>query len=470
MQIDYYKELADVCRGSYYAFVRHFWHTVIKEPPVFNWHIKYLCDEIQAGMERIFAGKPKEYDLLTNISPGTTKSTLFSVFLTPWAWTRMPHCRVIGASYTDALALDLSGKSRQCVEHALYRRTFPNITLSKDTNSKSHWANNQGGERYAVATEGSVTGKHGHVIIIDDPIDPKGVRSKADLDSTLTWCKETIPSRKVDKEIAMTMVVMQRLHQNDPSEFYLSQPDVKHICLPGVLTDKVKPAHLRDFYVDGLFDPVRLSPKALTSLETALGQFGYSGQILQNPIPLGGGMFKVDRFHVVPYPPGYNEFVRIVRYWDRAATANGGDYTVGVLMGKHKNGSYWVLDIVRGQWSTDAREKVIHETAKRDGRRVYIGLEREPGSAGIDSVKETIKMLAGFNVEANPVSGKKEIRADTFSVQVNANNVYIVDGGYVKPYFEELAFFPNGKNDDQVDASSGAFQLLARNKTRLGVL
>jgi phage terminase large subunit-like protein len=53
---------------------------------------------------------------------------------------------------------------------------------------------------------------------------------------------------------------------------------------------------------------------------------------------------------------------------------------------------------------------------------------------------------------------------------VNANNVYIVDGGYVKPYFDELAFFPNGKNDDQVDASSGAFQLLARNKTRLGVL
>lgn len=472
MQLDYYQLLASTCRDSYYEFVKHFWHTICKDPPVFNWHIKYLCDEIQEAIERIFRREQNPHDLLVNIAPGTTKSTLFSVMLTPWAWTRMPHLRMIGASYTDALALDLSGKSRQVVESPLYQRTFPEIQLSKDTNSKSHWANTKGGDRYAVAVGGSVTGMHAHVIVIDDPINPREVRSKADLETANLWCKETISSRKVDKEITTTMVVMQRLHQNDPSELYISRgaERVKHVCLPGELTSKIKPDYLRDRYIGGLFDPVRLSRPVLDRMLTEMGQFGYAGQILQDPIPLGGGMFKSDRIHLLQYPPGIDSFKKIVRFWDRACTKNGGDWSVGVKMGLHVDGSYWILDIARGQWSTEERERQIVATAARDGKSVRIGIEQEPGSAGVDSAKDTVKRLAGYNVQAYKASGKKEIRADTFSVQVNAGNVYMVNGGYTKEYLEELAFFPNGKHDDQVDASSGAFSMLDKNKIRLGAL
>lgn len=472
MQVDYYQLLASTCRDSYYEFVKHFWHTICKDPPVFNWHIKFLCDEIQEACERIFRREPNPHDLLVNIAPGTTKSTLFSVMLTPWAWTRMPHFRFIGASYTDALALDLSGKSRQVVESPLYQRTFPEIRLSKDTNSKSHWANTQGGDRYAVAVGGSVTGMHAHAIVIDDPINPREVRSKADLETANLWCKETISSRKVDKEITTTMVVMQRLHQNDPSELYISRgaERVKHVCLPGELTPKVYPEYLRDRYVGGLFDPVRLSRPVLDRMLTEMGQFGYSGQILQDPIPLGGGMFKSDRIHLMQYPPGIDSFKKIVRFWDRACTKNGGDWSVGVKMGLHVDGSYWILDIARGQWSTEERERQIVATAARDGKSVRIGIEQEPGSAGVDSAKDTVKRLTGYLVQAQKASGKKEIRADTFSVQVNAGNVYMVNGAYVKDYLEELAFFPNGKHDDQVDASSGAFSMLDKTKVRLGAL
>lgn len=469
MQFNYYELLTSTCRDSYFEFVKNFWGTIVRDPLVLNWHIKYLCDEIQEALERVFRGEDSLNDLLVNIAPGTSKSTLFSVMLTPWAWTRMPHFRMIGASYTDALALDLSGKSRQIVESPLYQRTFPEIRLSKDTNSKSHWQNTRGGDRYAVAVGGSVTGMHAHGIVIDDPIDPKGVRSKADLETANIWCKETISSRKVNKDLTPTFVVMQRLHQNDPSELYIAR-GVRHICVPGEDTPKIHPPELRDKYQNGLFDPIRLSRSILSRMQMELGQFGYSGQILQDPIPLGGGMFKPEKMNEVEYALGAEQFKRIVRYWDKSATKGGGDYSVGVKMGLHKDGSYWILDIVRGQWSTDERERKIVETAARDGKSVRIGMEREPGSSGIDSVKDSIKRLSGYIVTANPVSGKKEIRADTFSVQVNAGNVYIVKGAYVKPYFEELAFFPNGKNDDQVDASSGAFQMLEKTKTQLGVL
>lgn len=469
MRFDYYGLLASTCRLSYFEFVKHFWGTIVRDPLVLNWHIKYLCDEIQASLERVFRGEPCESDVLINIAPGTSKSTLFSVMLTPWAWTRMPHFRMIGASYTDALALDLSGKSRQIVESPLYQKTFPDVVLSKDTNSKSHWKNTKGGDRYAVAVGGSVTGMHAHCIVIDDPIDPRGVRSKADLETANIWCKETISSRKVNKELTPTFVVMQRLHQNDPSELYIAR-GVRHICVPGEETEKIFPPSLRSNYKNGLFDPVRLSRPVLEKMKSELGQFGYSGQILQDPIPLGGGMFKPERINIVEYPLGASSFTKIVRYWDKAATKGGGDWSVGVKMGLHKDGSYWILDICRGQWSSDERERQIVSCASRDGKSVRIGIEREPGSSGVDSVKDSIKRLAGYHVIPNLASGKKEIRADTFSVQVNAGNVYMVKGAYVAPYLEELAFFPNGKHDDQVDASAGAFSMLEKQKTRLGLL
>jgi predicted phage terminase large subunit-like protein len=469
MRFDYYQLLATTCRLSYFEFVKHFWGTIVRDPLVLNWHIKYLCDEIQRTLEKVFRGEPCDTDVLINIAPGTSKSTLFSVMLTPWAWTRMPHFRMIGASYTDALALDLSGKSRQIVESPLYQKTFPDVVLTKDTNSKSHWKNTRGGDRYAVAVGGSVTGMHAHCIVIDDPIDPRGVRSKADLETANIWCKETISSRKVNKELTPTFVVMQRLHQNDPSELYIAR-GVRHICVPGEETPKIYPPELRANYQNGLFDPVRLARPVLEKMKSELGQFGYSGQILQDPIPLGGGMFKPERINIVEYAQAATNFTKIVRYWDKAATKGGGDWSVGVKMGLHRDGSYWILDICRGQWSSDERERQIVACANRDGKSVRIGIEREPGSSGVDSVKDSIKRLAGFSVVPNLASGKKEIRADTFSVQVNAGNVYMVKGAYNNPYLEELAYFPNGKHDDQVDASAGAFSMLEKQKTRLGLL
>lgn len=470
MKINYYSLLREVCQDDYWYFIKTFWTTVSREKLVANWHMPYLAAEIQEAMELVFAGQPRKHDTVVNISPGTSKSTLFSIFLLPWAWTRMPHLRFIGASFTESLAFDLSGKSRQVVNSPLYKALFPEIQIRKDTDSKGHWANTLGGDRYGVGVGGAVTGKHAHVIVIDDPLDPRGARSAADMLKAATWVQETIASRKVNKDTAWTALVMQRLSVEDPTALFLSRNDVKHICLPGELTDYVTPPELKDKYIDGLFDPVRLSRPALRKMEEELGQFGYAGQFMQSPIPLGGGMFKPDRLEEREFDPGSWEFVKIVRAWDKAGTAkSSADYTVGVKMGLHKDGSFWILDIVRGQWDTDQREQIIERTAHRDGRRVRIMLEQEPGSSGKDSARATIKRLAGFLVTAEPATGKKELRADTFSVQVNAGNVKIVRGPYVDAYKTEMTFFPNGKNDDQIDASSLAFAALAMNKPKLGV-
>lgn len=424
-------------------------------------------------MERVFRGEPKLHDLVVNISPGTSKSSIFSILLLPWCWTRMPGMRMIGVSYAEELAFELTVKSRRVVQSPLYKKLFPEIQLRDDLNNKSLWSSTLGGDRYAAGTGGSITGKHSHLIVIDDPLDPRGGRSKAKLGEAAKYVTETLPSRKVDKEVAVTMLVMQRISIGDPTDIFLDKfTGIKHICLPGEEGDNICPPELRSKYVNGLFDPVRLSRRALVNAQAELGDYGYAGQFLQMPIPPGGGAIKVDRINTDHLaPPPEKSFRKIVRFWDKAALTDDGDYTVGVKMGILEDGNVWILDICRGQWDTDAREKTIKAKAAMDTRSVKIGFEQEPGSAGIDSAKAAIRNLHGYNATAVRATGSKLDRAELFATQINGGNVHTALRGPIwDSYVTELRHFPDGANDDQVDASAGAYCMLIQNTVKLGVI
>jgi predicted phage terminase large subunit-like protein len=472
-----------ITQQSFYEFLKEFWDVIIPEEPVWNWHIEYLCDELQEIAERVFAGEPKEHDLIINISPASTKSTIASVAFPAWTWTRMPTARHICGSHAFDLGMDLSRKCRDIVStqdrvanKACYYDCFPEIQLRDDQNTKGYFANTRGGMRKSVTVGGkSPVGFHAHFLIIDDPIDPQKVLSDAEVKKANTWMNETLPSRKVDKTLTPTILIMQRLHQNDPTGNWLEKTrgtdSVKHISLPADLSDgfEVKPKHLAHYYKDKLFDPLRLPKAILKESRTLLGEFGYSGQYGQNPVPLGGGMFKVERVRIDDCPAD-REIKQKIRFWDKAGTAGGGAYTVGALIGVDRDNRYWVLDVVRGQWDSSEREKVIQQTAEADGKGTVIGLEQEPGSGGKESAEATVRRLAGFRVRIDRPTGDKALRADPFSSQVNSNNVFLKRANWNSDYLEELRFFPASTYKDQVDASSGAFNLLCAKKKRVGAL
>ncbi|MDR2407909.1 MAG: hypothetical protein LBE13_07345, partial [Bacteroidales bacterium] len=152
--------IREVSKQSFYRFIQEFWHSVVVDKPVWNWHIEYLCDEVQQILERIFRGLPKLYDLLINIPPGTTKSTIFSIFLPAYMWIRMPSSRVIACSYSGGLAEDFSRKNLQVLQSALFRNCFPEIKLGLERST--HFTNTKGGERYCAGIGGVITGKHAH--------------------------------------------------------------------------------------------------------------------------------------------------------------------------------------------------------------------------------------------------------------------------------------------------------------------
>jgi predicted phage terminase large subunit-like protein len=467
--INKYDLRASILRDSFVDFVRFFWDTICPEKMVENWHIPYLCGELQTMAEKVFRGEPRDEDMIINISPGTSKSTICSIMFPAWVWTRMPSARLICGSYAYMLALELSRKTRMLVESELHRAYFPEVELMDDQNTKEYFVTKQGGGRRAVGTGGSITGFHAHFILVDDPIDPQGALSEADLKAANLWMRETLPTRKVDKALTPTVLIMQRLHQNDCTGDWLSRQrvGVKHICLPAELSDNVKPESTREKYVDGLMDPVRLPRHILRENEVTLGQYGYSGQFGQRPTPRGGGMFRASRIEI-DTPP--RTFVSRVRYWDKAGTKDGGAYTAGVLMGKDLEGQWWVTDVKRGQWDSAEREKIIRQTAEIDGIGVIVGVEQEPGSGGKESAENTVRRLAGFRVRVDRPTGDKVLRADPFSVQVNMGNVKIVRGEWNHAFLEELEHFPNSTYKDQTDACSGAFALQAKVRRRIGGL
>ena len=471
VQFDEDELLASICRESFFEFMKEFWGEIIAERPVWNWHISYISDELQYVAERVFAGKPKEYDLIINIPPGTTKSTAASIMFPAWTWTRMPSSRFLGGSYVDVLAMDLARKNKDIVICNKYQRLFPEVVLRKDQHAKSHFVNTKGGSRYSFGTQGTVTGMHAHFIGVDDPLNPEKAVSEVELNKANRVMSETLFTRKVDKDITPTILIMQRLHQNDCTQHMLDTYEtVKHICLPAEDSDLVKPAEVRERYIDGLLDPRRLSRATLKSNFKTLGEFGYAGQFNQTPVPRGGAMFKPDRISIgVPV----NKWKQVIRYWDKAGTQGAGCYTAGVKMGLDLEGRFWILDVIRGQWAMDERESIIKNTARFDGKPVWIWIEQEPGSGGKDQATYTIRNLAGYRIQKDPVgsaSGNKIVRAGPCADQVNCGNMWMVEADWNKTYLDEMRYFPASKYKDQIDATSGAFNKLAEGVMKVGKL
>jgi predicted phage terminase large subunit-like protein len=210
--------------------------------------------------------------------------------------------------------------------------------------------------------------------------------------------------------------------------------------------------------------PERFDETDLERIRGVLGTQSFTALYQQRPTALEGGLFKRQWFKIVDAAPAT---AHRVRYWDKAGTEDGGDWSCGCRIARTPEGRYVIEQVTRGQWSALDRERIIRQSAELDGRELPIWVEQEPGSGGLESAQATIRSLAGWNVHAERVTGDKLIRAQPFAAQCEAGNVDIVRGAWNASFLDELTMFPNGKNDDQVDATSGAFAKLARSIKRV---
>ena len=317
-----------------------------------------------------------------------------------------------------------------------------------------------------ASSVGQGTGEHPDFVICDDPIEAKAAESDAERRAVIEWWDGTISTRGMMRD-CRRVVIMQRLHENDLSGHILKRGGWDHICLPMEFEpNRMEPTSIgwSDWRTtEGeLLWPQGMDREKVESKKQELGPWKAPGQLQQRPVRQGGGIIEVEKLKIVEALPvgcGIS-----VRYWDKAATPGGGDYTAGVLM-TESEGIFYVVDVVRGQWDYLVRNERIEQTAALDAGRfgqfnVGIFGEQEGGSGGKESAAITVRLLRGYSVRMEPVTGSKVNRAGPLAGQINAGNVRLLAGEWNQEFIAELGVFPVGDHDDQVDAAAGAYNKL----------
>lgn len=176
-----------------------------------------------------------------------------------------------------------------------------------------------------------------------------------------------------------------------------------------------------------------------------------------------GNIFKREWFTVVDAVP--SGWIRMCRYWDRAATKpsetnKDPDWTRGLKLYKYPNGSFCVVDLKSTRDSPGQVEALVKATASQDSSSCMIVGEQDPGSAGVADALNFVKMLAGYHVSVRKISNDKLTRAKPVSAQCEVGNIKVLRAPWNDSFFQELENFPDGAHDDIVDVLSGAFNEL----------
>ena len=432
-------------REDFYYFTR--W--MFKQNRGYKWlpsaHHQIICDALM----RVYRGECKR--LIINIPPRYSKTELSVVNFMSWTLGRHPDAEFIHASYSSRLAANNSYAARSLVMHEEYAQIFPAVELRGDSKAKDEWRTTAGGCVYATGSGGTITGYgagkvrdgFGGAIIIDDPHKPDEATSDVMRNNVLEWFQNTMESRKNSPHTPI-IVIMQRLHQNDLAGWLLDGGNGEkweHVCLPAIQADGTA------------LWPEKHDIVILRQMQSA-APYIFSGQYMQRPSPDEGGLFKPDKIEVVDAVPAG---ITMVRAWDFAATLNGGDWTVGGKVGKLSDGRCIILDIVRLQGAPDDVRAALKNTADRDGNMVRIRLPQDPGQAGKAQAQSMVKMLSGYTVVAQTVTGDKQTRAEPLASQINVGNVLMLRAGWNATMIDEMRMFPNGTHDDIIDALSDAY-------------
>ena len=459
------------CEDSLAGFIRRAWHVIEPGMPyVHGWHIEAIAEHLEA----ITSGQIDR--LLINVPPGTMKSLAVGVFWPAWEWgpKNLPFKRIVATSHSIPLAVRDNLRTRRLIQSEWYQDLWGDrVILTGDQNAKTKFENTATGFRDAMAFK-SLTGSRGDRVVIDDPHSVATAESEAERESVAMTFLESVPTRLNDPKRSAIVVVMQRLHERDVSGIILSKDlGYEHLMLPMEFEPErrcVTSIGFRDPRTeDGeLLFEARFSRDVVERDKVPMGAYAVAGQFQQRPTPREGGLFKRAWFadKVVRQAPAGTKWVR---HWDLAATAvkrkvSGQAATAGVKLGRAPDGSFIVGHVIRVlEEGADVR-RTIKATAEADGQSVSISLPQDPGQAGKVQAKDMVQLLAGWNVHAEPESGDKFTRAEPFSAQCEAGNVFLVEGAWNEAYLDELCMFPGGAVKDQVDASSGAFGQLIQKK------
>jgi predicted phage terminase large subunit-like protein len=438
------------CSGSLANFVRQAWPILDPGMPlVWGPHMDAVCLHLEA----ITRGQINR--LLINIPPGTSKSSLVSIYWPAWEWTFRPEMRFIGASHEQSLAVRDSTKMRRLIMSDWYQKLWP-IALMGDNNQKLSFENDRTGFRQAAAV-GSMTGRRGDRVVWDDPHSAEDAHSKAALDEAERIFRETLPTRLVSPERSAIVIVMQRLAVKDVSGIILEDENLfgyTHLCLPMEYEPK---RHCKTIIgwedwrkEDGeLLFPDRFPRHVVDRDKGLMGSYAVAGQFQQRPSPLGGGIIKSEWFKTYSVLP---QIKYQIIYADTAQkTGERNDYSVFECWGLGDDGRAYLIDMIRGKWEAPELERqAIAFWSKHSARKMKV----EDKSSGTGLI-QSIKKKGRFPIEGIERVKDKLTRVMDILPHIESGYVYLPESApFVSDFLRECESFTaddSHAHDDQID-------------------
>lgn len=416
-----------------------------------GWIHRTICDELQTFYKAV--EDREDPRLAIFLPPRHGKSILSSINFPAWALGHNPRNEVVVASYAANLSDEFSKKSREILRDPHYQKIFPNTQLHRDMASVDNWKTTALGGYVSVGVGGGLTGKGANILILDDLYpDRKTAESASYRKSVIEWYTSTAYTRLMPG--GGVLVLFTRWHEDDLGGYIesLEEENFKILRYPAVAEEDElhrgagEPLH-----------PERYDLKALNRIKTTLGSRDWNSLYQQNPTPAEGDLFKLSTFRYYKEAPD-SEDLSVMVLWD-LSTGKSMDYSAGVVVGVDRKQDMYVLDVIRKRMTALELVETIIDTHTKYGAQ-FTGLEVGQISSTIEPVLEKVmnerKTFIRL-VKLKPGRANKVARSMNIIARMEQGKVLFDDKASWYPEFEaELLKFPNGKNDDMVDALSYA--------------
>jgi predicted phage terminase large subunit-like protein len=422
-------------------------------------------DLIAYVLMRTTSGRAKR--VIFNLPPGHMKSLLVSILYTAWRLGVNPSEKIICISYGDDLTHDLSRKARLVMQSDLYKSIFPGTVLDKK--AEDSITTTKGGQRYATAVGSDIAGFRADLIVIDDPMQPDEIASEPAKQKLRDWYYGNVAQRLLDQSKGVIILVMHRLAPDDLTATFVEEGGWSHIPLPLIAVAKQhyctsdRRHNLLLRAPGDILNPNWMSRETADNFRKRLPPHIFEAQYQQNPQFGGSGMCTIDRLaRYRDEPP----FELIIHSWDLAATKGGGDWTVCAKFGlaKDSNGRdiLYFLAVIRMRVELPDVRAMIVEQDKLDKPALIV---MDGNGIGLNVFQDlTDRGRPGGPLKHILPSGNlnKARTADLKVRQFHPTMQHLYDGLILIPnsmpgleiLLAELAAFPDGKHDDQVDAVS----------------
>ena len=294
-----------ISRTDFYSFVQRIFPIVSAGSPFLpNWHV----EAITYALTRVMRGEIKR--LIITVPPRSLKTICASVAFPAFVLGHDPTRRIICVSYAEGLARKHANDFRAVMRSPLYRRLFPGTRISAAKDTELEVMTTARGFRYATSVGGTLTGRGGNLLILDDPLKRARCPFGEGRESLKQWYANTLLSRLDNKAEDAIIVVMQRLHVDDLVGHLLEQGGWTELNLPAIAeVEQVVPlGPARSIAANSArcCIPNGNQVWALEELKRSMGSADFAAQYQQQPVPPGGNLIKWAWFPVYDEPADWD--------------------------------------------------------------------------------------------------------------------------------------------------------------------